>query len=183
MVKKKLTPTVVGANQQVTIFPEDDDRYRESIFQGWPNNKRFLLFQQLIDLQKTSVDPKTQVSALLISKPGQVVSSGINSPPKTDEEHQGLPMRSANNFVPQYVIHAEEDAIAALAIKTIRIKPIVALVSRAPCVHCLAMMHRVGIQEIVWTGHQRDCSGQELARYLNIRWIRLELPETLGKVK
>jgi len=177
--KKKSTPVVVPQNEQLTIFPEDDDRYRQSIFQSWPAAKRFKLFQSLVDNQATSLDPRTKVAALLLSKPGQLVSTGVNSPPKSTEESLPLPMRTGNNMVPQYVIHAEEDAVCALANKQIRIKPVVAAVSRAPCVHCLAMLHRIGIQEIVWFGHQKDHSGQELARYLGIRWIRLELPKQL----
>jgi len=154
--------------------------YENSIFQSWPTSKRFRILEDLVNNKDLSKDPRTRVSALLLSKPGQVVASGINHSP-TINDGRPMPMRAANNSVPNYVVHAEEDAICSLATKQIRIRPVVAAISKVPCVHCISMLHRIGIQEIVWFGGQRDCSGQELARYLGIRWVPQELPKELVK--
>lgn len=96
--------------------------------------------------KQMSKDPKTQVSAVIVSPDFKQFSIGINGQPS------GVPEIWDDEEKHHYVIHAEENAILQCPFK---LEGSILFVSHKPCHKCLARIVQVGIKAVFYVEDYR----------------------------
>lgn len=135
------------------------------------------LNQRLVNVSAhSSADPKTNVYCRLLSTEGRTLSTGFNSAPRN------LPMRIDRSRVPGYVLHAEEEAVALLALGFYGTKRRkhdtgigrIAIINKIPCSHCVSLLNRVGVEHFILNvkpSRSAPLGGEALARSLGLTWL------------
>lgn len=94
-----------------------------------------------------SKDPNTQVGCVIVGRGNQVLSTGYNGMPPGVDETPELWSRPAKY---DFVIHAEQNAVARAARLGIALDGSTAYVTRQPCQECAKALIAGGIRRVVF---------------------------------
>lgn len=130
-------------------------------------------FMNIADVVKTrSLDPKTQVGAVLVSlKDNRIISTGYNS------LCSGMDDTSVDwsdrEYVHKIVIHAETNAILYAQSK---FEDAILYTTLSPCKDCIKLLSATKIRKIIYKDEYRDIEQvRELCKFFKIELIPFNL--------
>ena len=147
-------------------IPEPPSKSRQRI--SWTE-----YFMNIADTVKTrSLDPKTQVGAVLVSqKDNRLISTGYNSLPRgIDRELKYTIDWSDRELIRPYVIHAETNAVLYAESK---FENSILYTTMSPCTDCIKLLSAAQIKMIVYKNEYKDIQTvKELCKIFGIGLVK-----------